>query len=156
MTLVPLSPSPAPSPGAFPALSLLALWDSPMGTRLRDGEELREWAGQKGWPLPGWAAVWGSVDWTESPVLAVSRLLSPHSPTAARVVVLANFLSSGWPLVGLGCVFVAGNGGVDGTSYGDGAQKPWRPCQGGCFWLERHLAVGNAWTLILGRPQLRS
>lgn len=86
----------------------------------------------------------------------VGALGSPLRPSGTAALP-ANFLSSRRALVGLGCVSGAGDGGVDGTSHGEGAQKPWRLCRGGCcFCLERHLVAGSVWTLTPGRARLKS
>lgn len=76
---------------------------------------------------------------------------SGHTPDHVSVLVLSlqlpkavvpvTFLPSGWAWVGLGCMFMAGSGGIEGTGHGKGAQRPWRPCRGGCFCLERHLVA---------------
>lgn len=135
-----LSPSPALSPGPFPDLFLPTLWDSPgRGTWLWEWEELVR------------------VGWTEDQVLVRSGLSAPPSAPVAPAALPANFLSSRQAMVGLGGVSGAGDGGVDGTSYGEGAQKPWRLCRGGCFFcLERHLVAGRVRTLTPGRARLKS
>lgn len=116
------------------------VWDSPgRGTWLWEWEELVR------------------VGWTEDQVLVRSGLSAPPSAPVAPAALPANFLSSRQAMVGLGGVSGAGDGGVDGTSYGEGAQKPWRLCRGGCFFcLERHLVAGRVRTLTPGRARLKS
>lgn len=86
-----------------------------------------------GCSLPGWARVWGSVDWTAGTLDHVSVLvLSLQLPKA---VVPVTFLPSGWALLGLGCMFMAGRGGIDGTDHGKGHRGPADLAKGAAFAL---------------------
>lgn len=126
------------------------------------GRDWWEWAGQRsGASMPTARVGQGlgecgldrghSVDWTPEPVKVL--VLSLWLP---ETVVPANFLPSGWALVGLGCMFVAGSEGVDGTNYGKGEWRPRRPWQESCFCLQRNLVAGNPWILTPDKARLES